>query len=170
MQPAQDLQDGRGSPREVALQPTSLSRAHLRGLGRQPAIMSYKRIPLDDFKDAFSTTIGKSESRYQPHMSLKPVRFRRTHNPELSSVALGGQVVSASDEFFAEAFHLLLVEVWSLPALQCASDHNPQLYQPAPSLKGQFGPKGALFSGWESRRHNPNYDWYDPALSMFWTS
>jgi len=31
--------------------------------------------------------------------------------------------------------------------------------QPAPSLKGQFGPKGALYSGWESRRHNPTHDW-----------
>jgi allantoicase len=31
--------------------------------------------------------------------------------------------------------------------------------QPAPSMKGQFGPKGALFDGWESRRHNPAYDW-----------
>lgn len=59
---------------------------------------------------------------------------------ELSSVALGGQVVSVSDEFFAQAFHLLLVE-------------------PPPSLEGQFGPNGALYSGWESRRHNPAYDW-----------
>ncbi|KAJ8469164.1 hypothetical protein ONZ45_g16986 [Pleurotus djamor] len=59
---------------------------------------------------------------------------------ELSSVALGGQVISVSDEFFAEAFHLLLVD-------------------PAPSMKGQFGPKGALYSGWETRRHNPTYDW-----------
>ena len=32
---------------------------------------------------------------------------------ELSSVALGGTVTSVSDEFFAEAFHLLLVEVRS---------------------------------------------------------
>ncbi|KAH9858744.1 allantoicase [Lenzites betulinus] len=78
--------------------------------------MSYTQIPLEKFKDTFSTAI------------------------ELSSVALGGQIISVSDEFFAEAFHLLLVE-------------------PAPSLKGQFGPKGALFSGWESRRHNPTYDW-----------
>src|SRR5258708_26663335 len=31
--------------------------------------------------------------------------------------------------------------------------------QPAPSLKGQFGPNGALYSGWETRRHNPTYDW-----------
>lgn len=23
----------------------------------------------------------------------------------------------------------------------------------------QFGPKGALFDGWETRRHNPTYDW-----------
>ncbi|KAG7098760.1 hypothetical protein E1B28_000669 [Marasmius oreades] len=59
---------------------------------------------------------------------------------ELSSCALGGRVVSVSDEFFAEAFHLLLVE-------------------PATSLKGQFGPNGALYSGWESRRHNPTFDW-----------
>ncbi|TBU33835.1 Allantoicase [Dichomitus squalens] len=78
--------------------------------------MSYERISLERFKEAFSTTI------------------------ELSSAALGGQIVSVSDEFFAEAFHLLLVE-------------------PAPSLKGQFGPKGALYSGWETRRHNPSYDW-----------
>ncbi|KAI0374057.1 allantoicase [Pilatotrama ljubarskyi] len=78
--------------------------------------MSCTQIALENFKDTFSTAI------------------------ELSSVALGGQIISVSDEFFAEAFHLLLVE-------------------PAPSLKGQFGPKGALFSGWETRRHNPSYDW-----------
>ncbi|TFK54159.1 allantoicase [Heliocybe sulcata] len=77
--------------------------------------MAYDPIPLDQFS-AFATAI------------------------ELSSVALGGRIVSVSDEFFAEAHHLLLVE-------------------PAPSLKGQFGPKGALYSGWETRRHNPTYDW-----------
>ncbi|KAF9653807.1 allantoicase [Thelephora ganbajun] len=78
--------------------------------------MAYERVPLEDFKTAFGAQI------------------------ELSSVALGGRVTSVSDDFFAEAYHLLLVE-------------------PAPILKGQFGPKGALFSGWESRRHNPTYDW-----------
>ncbi|KAJ6594094.1 allantoicase [Mycena capillaripes] len=78
--------------------------------------MAIRRVPLDAFMEEFPGTT------------------------ELSSVALGGRVVSVSDDFFAEAFHLLLVE-------------------PAPSLKGQFGPKGALFSGWESRRHNPAYDW-----------
>lgn len=38
---------------------------------------------------------------------------RNWSNPELSSVALGGKVVKVSDEFFAEAFHLLEVEVSS---------------------------------------------------------
>ncbi|KAH8995706.1 Allantoicase [Lactarius akahatsu] len=63
-----------------------------------------------------------------------------TTETELSGVSLGGSVVSVSDQFFAEASHLLLAE-------------------PARSLKGQFGPNGALFDGWESRRHNPTYDW-----------
>jgi allantoicase len=31
--------------------------------------------------------------------------------PELSSVALGGRIVAVSDEFFAEAYHLLEVGV-----------------------------------------------------------
>ncbi|KAJ7772538.1 galactose-binding domain-like protein [Mycena maculata] len=78
--------------------------------------MAFRRVPLDAFTQEFTATT------------------------ELSSVALGARVVSVSDDFFAEAFHLLLVE-------------------PAPNLKGQFGPKGALYSGWESRRHNPAYDW-----------
>jgi allantoicase len=60
--------------------------------------------------------------------------------PELSSIALGGKIVSVSDEFFAEASQLILVEA-------------------PPNLKGQFGPKGALFSGWETRRHNADHDW-----------
>ncbi|KAF7376361.1 putative allantoicase [Mycena sanguinolenta] len=95
--------------------------AHLLRLGKQaisfPSVsMAARRVPLDAFAEEFSAFT------------------------ELSSVALGGRVVSVSDDFFAEAFHLLLVE-------------------PAPSLKGQFGPNGALFSGWESRRHNPAYDW-----------
>lgn len=59
---------------------------------------------------------------------------------EISSVALGGRILSTSDEWFAPASSLLKVG-------------------PAPSLRGQFGPKGALFDGWETRRHNPTYDW-----------
>ncbi|KAJ3883656.1 galactose-binding domain-like protein [Lentinula edodes] len=83
--------------------------------------MSFKQIQLNEFDNTFSSCT------------------------ELSSVALGGRVLSVSDEFFAEAFQLLLVE-------------------PAPSLKGQFGPNGALYSGWETRRHNPTYDWCIIAL------
>jgi len=26
-------------------------------------------------------------------------------------------------------------------------------------MKGQFGPNGALYNGWETRRHNATYDW-----------
>ncbi|KAH7929828.1 Allantoicase [Leucogyrophana mollusca] len=78
--------------------------------------MGYESIPLEKFAEVFSSTT------------------------ELSSVALGGKVVAVSDEFFAEAFHLLRVE-------------------PAPKLTGQFGPNGALYSGWETRRHNPSSDW-----------
>ncbi|KAL5485308.1 DAL2 [Sanghuangporus weigelae] len=78
--------------------------------------MSCQKVPLDAFASAFGT------------------------ETEISSVALGGQVISVSDEFFAAAENLLKLE-------------------PAPSLKGQFGPNGALYSGWETRRHNPEYDW-----------
>ncbi|WFD36572.1 Allantoicase [Malassezia cuniculi] len=59
---------------------------------------------------------------------------------ELSSSALGGKVLGCSDEWFAEATNLI----------------KPH---PAESLKGQFGPNGALYDGWETRRHNPTYDW-----------
>lgn len=27
-------------------------------------------------------------------------------------------------------------------------------------MKGQFGPNGALYDAWETRRHNPSFDWY----------
>lgn len=53
---------------------------------------------------------------------------------EVSSSVLGGRIVSFSDEFFAEASNLLKVH-------------------PSVSLKGTFGPKGALYDGWETRRH-----------------
>ncbi|KAG8734548.1 Allantoicase [Ceratobasidium sp. 423] len=79
--------------------------------------MSYESIPLDQFQDVFGAT-----------------------STEISSVALGGHVVSFSDEFFAEASNLLKVE-------------------PAVSHKGTFKPTGAVFDGWETRRHNTGYDW-----------
>ncbi|KAK4688521.1 allantoicase, partial [Tremellales sp. Uapishka_1] len=59
---------------------------------------------------------------------------------EVSSSAIGGKVLSCSDDFFASKDNLI---------------------KPTPSLsmKGQFGPNGALYDGWESRRHNPSFDW-----------
>ncbi|KAI5123043.1 hypothetical protein M0805_000479 [Coniferiporia weirii] len=77
--------------------------------------MSYSKIPLDAFTATFGT------------------------ETEISSVALGGQVIDVSDQFFAQAENLIKVES-------------------AASLKGQFGPNGALYDGWETRRHNPTYD------------
>ena len=66
---------------------------------------------------------------------------------ELSSVALGGQVISVSDEFFADAFHLLLVEVcpfrFPVPhscGLICSCDPSPPR-----ASKGNLARKG-LFS------------------------
>lgn len=79
--------------------------------------MSFQRINTEDFDKVLGTT-----------------------STEVSSVALGGRILSFSDEWFAPASSLLKVG-------------------PAPSLKGQFGPKGALFDGWETRRHCPTYDW-----------
>lgn len=85
---------------------------------------------------------------------------------ELSSEALGGSIQSVSDEFFAAASCLLKVPV------SCKNSTSPRVVrlltsrvlvkrrkQPSVSMKGQFGPNGALFDGWESRRHNQSYDW-----------
>ncbi|TFK25169.1 allantoicase [Coprinopsis marcescibilis] len=78
--------------------------------------MSFESVSVDQFKDNFSA------------------------HTELSGVAIGGRVVTFSDEFFAEASNMLKVA-------------------PSTSMKGQFGSQGALFDGWETRRHNPSYDW-----------
>ncbi|ODV89554.1 hypothetical protein CANCADRAFT_140644 [Tortispora caseinolytica NRRL Y-17796] len=53
---------------------------------------------------------------------------------------VGGSVISVSDEWFAEAANLL--------------KPNPPV-----SHKGQFSFTGAVFDGWETRRHNPDHDW-----------
>ncbi|KAH9954136.1 allantoicase [Russula dissimulans] len=73
------------------------------------------------------------------HSSPQIVKIHSSFS-ELSSASFGGSILSISDEFFAQAFHLLLPE-------------------PSQSLKGQFGPNGALYDGWETRRHNPDCDW-----------
>ncbi|KAJ9112719.1 hypothetical protein QFC22_006221 [Naganishia vaughanmartiniae] len=87
---------------------------------------AYHTIPLADFQQEFKDT-----------------------STEVSSLALGGRIVSFSDEFFAEASNLLKVE-------------------PSASLAGQFGPKGALYDGWETRRHNaPDHDWLRVRRTFF---
>lgn len=65
--------------------------------------------------------------------------FKNT-TTEISSAALTGKIISFSDDFFASVHNLLKVG-------------------PSDSLKGQFGEKGALYDGWESRRHNQDHDW-----------
>ncbi|KAL1408127.1 Allantoicase [Vanrija albida] len=59
---------------------------------------------------------------------------------EVSTSAIGGQVLACSDDFFASRDNLI----------------KPG---PSVSMKGQFGPNGALYDGWESRRHNESSDW-----------
>lgn len=66
--------------------------------------MSYQPIPLDAFADTFGNTTGELRPFHrQPFLKIALL--------ELSSVALGGKIVNVSDEFFAAACHLLLVEV-----------------------------------------------------------
>ncbi|WWC62399.1 allantoicase [Kwoniella dejecticola CBS 10117] len=78
-----------------------------------------------------------------PHKQITLEEFDTTLKSsyvEVSSSSLGGKVVSTSDDFFASKDNLI---------------------KPGPSIsmKGQFGPNGALYDGWESRRHNPTFDW-----------
>jgi allantoicase len=60
---------------------------------------------------------------------------------DLASRAVGGSVVAANDELFADRHHLIL------PAAPT--------YQPA-----TFGPRGQIYDGWETRRRRePGHDW-----------
>lgn len=73
-------------------------------------------------------------------ISAEQAEALRARSVELSCASLGGSIKGYSDEWFADAINLIKPE-------------------PAVSLRGQFGPKGALYDGWETRRHNPTYDW-----------
>lgn len=103
----------------------------------------YESVPLEDFAKVFKET-STGESRYSTRFgcpSLQKVTRIPWSSSEVSSVALGGKIVSFSDEFFVEASNLLKVH-------------------PSVNMARQFGPKGALYDGWETRRHNaPNHDW-----------
>jgi allantoicase len=61
--------------------------------------------------------------------------------PDLAARALGGSVVFANDEFFAERENLLRA--------------GPAVFNP-----GEFGPKGKVYDGWETRRRRePGHDY-----------
>ena len=79
-------------------------------------------------------------------------------------------MIAVSDDFFADVANLLKVEVCRTYTRDPGKPRfasgrlahtflHIQCLQPALSLKGQFGPNGALFDGWETRRHNPTFDW-----------
>jgi allantoicase len=70
--------------------------------------MAYESIPLEAFHESFKFNTGVYYI-----CSL----FNGPHTTVLSSVALGAKVVKVSDEFFAEAFHLLKVEVSSMASV-----------------------------------------------------
>ncbi|KAG0344891.1 Allantoicase [Podila humilis] len=59
---------------------------------------------------------------------------------DLAVATRGGKILTLSDEWFAEARNLLTA---------AAPIHAP----------GRFVPTGAWYDGWETRRHNPTYDW-----------
>ncbi|KAJ1787150.1 Allantoicase [Coemansia sp. RSA 2399] len=58
----------------------------------------------------------------------------------LASVSLGSKIISFTDEFFAEATNMLKDEE-------------------AVFLPEEFTDRGKWMDGWETRRHNKNYDW-----------
>jgi allantoicase len=63
-----------------------------------------------------------------------------TRLPDLASRALGGAVVAANDEAFAEKENLVLPE--------------------PPAQRTEFGHKGKVYDGWETRRRRtPGHDW-----------
>ena len=87
---------------------------------------SFDRIPLDAFSSVFGTQTGQQlipvilvpRPDVRCHTCLwarissrRSLGFVRAATIELSSVALGGKIISVSDEFFAEAENLLKVEV-----------------------------------------------------------
>ncbi|CEI86783.1 Putative Allantoicase [Rhizopus microsporus] len=59
---------------------------------------------------------------------------------DLASSALGSTIVEVTDEFFAPAVNMI--------------NPAPPIHAP-----GKFVETGAWMDGWETKRHNPNYDW-----------
>ncbi|ORZ00301.1 allantoicase [Syncephalastrum racemosum] len=59
---------------------------------------------------------------------------------DLASSATGSEIVEVTNEFFAPAINMI--------------NPAPPIHAP-----GKFVDTGAWMDGWETKRHNPNYDW-----------
>lgn len=111
--------------------------------------MPVQKIALEDFKDQFSSLTGAyslaevSDSNTIPFQS-----YRVWPLGDVSSLSLMNSSLKHSIYSWSRCVCVSL-----LRAMQFIS------FKPAPSMKGQFGPNGALYSGWETRRHNQTYDW-----------
>lgn len=68
-----------------------------------------------------------------PYADYRTADFPFLHHPDLAARELGGAVIAANDEFFAERENLL--------------KPGPALFDPA-----DFGHKGKVMDGWETRR------------------
>ncbi len=77
----------------------------------------------------------------EPRISASPTEDQFTRLPDLASRALGGSVVFANDELFAERENLIK------PVAAAYSTYT-------------FGHKGQIYDGWETRRRRePGHDW-----------
>ncbi|KAG0005817.1 Allantoicase [Entomortierella chlamydospora] len=77
-----------------------------------------------------------------PHHTVEASKIEETFKgfTDLASANHGGKVLTQTDEFFAAAENLITP--------------TAPISQP-----GKFVSTGAWYDGWETRRHNPNYDW-----------
>ncbi|KAG0353336.1 allantoicase [Gamsiella multidivaricata] len=84
----------------------------------------------------------KSNTPASPHHSVAADKIDDTFKEyiDLAADSRGGKIITLTDEFFADAKNLI----------------KPT----APiSRPGHFVSTGAWYDGWETRRHNPHYDW-----------
>jgi hypothetical protein len=125
--------------------------------------MPFERISLGNFTSQFTATAGEAIPFQVPFVICLTVRnhfVQRTiqcRNRWQNYLVLGRILCRSIPSSSCRSEPLPPISFRIIPLTACD--------KPPPSLKGQFGPKGALFSGWETRRHNPNYDWYVPRSS-----
>ncbi|KAF9167915.1 Allantoicase [Actinomortierella ambigua] len=73
---------------------------------------------------------------------IEPAQFEAAFKGfiDLAVVTRGGKILTRSDEWFADCHNLLTAT-------------------PPVSKPGTFTANGAWYDGWETRRHNPTFDW-----------